>query len=102
MLPDSDLRDAEFISFATISDAEDVASGIEAYFDAAVKPHWPDAWVNTEMRDKADDEIGIVGCEINFNREFYVYQAPRGREAIRKDIEAMERRFMEMLQGVVG
>ena len=102
VLSDSELRDAEFISFSTICDAKDVASGIQLYFDAEVKPHWPDAWVSTETRDKADDEIGIVGCEINFNREFYVYEAPRGREAIRKDIEAMELRFMEMLKVVAA
>jgi type I restriction enzyme M protein len=102
VLSDSDLRDAEFIPFSTISNAEDVASGIQAYFDAEVKPHWPDAWVNMETKDKADGGIGVVGCEINFNREFYVYEAPRGREAIRKDIEAMERRFMEMLKVVTA
>ena len=41
-----------------------------------------------------------MACEINFDREFYVYEAPRSREEIKRDIEAMEKRFMEMLKGV--
>lgn len=100
-LSDSDLRDAEYIPFAFIAQhGNDVAAGVQAYFEAEVKPHWPDAWVNTDVTDKTDDQIGVVGCEINFNREFYVYEAPRSREEIKRDIEAMEKRFMEMLKGV--
>jgi type I restriction enzyme M protein len=102
-LSDSDLRDAEYIPFAFIAQhGNDVAAGVRAYFEAEVKPHWPDAWVNTDVTDKTDDQIGVVGCEINFNREFYVYEAPRSREEIKRDIEAMEKRFMEMLKGVAG
>jgi type I restriction enzyme M protein len=101
-LPDAELRDAEYIPFSTLAKAESVAAGIASYFDAEVRPHWPDAWVNAEVKDKADGQSGVVGCEINFNREFYVYEAPRSREAIKHDIEAMEKRFMEMLKGVVG
>lgn len=44
--------------------------------------------------------MGEVGCEINFNREFYVYHAPRTRDEIKRDIEDMEKRFLEMLKGV--
>ncbi len=102
-LSDSDLRDAEYIPFAFIAQhGNDVAAGVQAYFEAEVKPHWPDAWVNTDVTDKTDGQIGGVGCEINFNREFYVYEAPRRREEIKRDIEAMEKRFMEMLKGVAG
>jgi type I restriction enzyme M protein len=102
-LSDSDLRDAEYIPFSFITKhANDVVKGVQAYFDAEVKPHWPDAWVNTGVTDEADEQIGVVGCEINFNREFYVYEAPRSREAIKRDIESMEKRFMEMLKGVAA
>ncbi len=102
-LSDTDLRDAEYIPFAFIAQqGNDVAAGVQAYFEAEVKPHWPDAWVNMEVTDKTDGEIGVVGCEINFNREFHVYEAPRSREEIKRDIEEMEKRFMEMLKGVAG
>lgn len=99
-LADSDLRDAEYIPFASVG--SDIPAGVAAYFDEEVKPHWGDAWVNVDVKDKADGQIGVVGCEINFNREFYAYEAPRSREAIKRDIEAMEMRFMEMLKGVAG
>ncbi len=102
-MSDADLRDAEYIPFSFIAKHDgDVAKSVQAYFDAEVKPHWPDAWINKTVVDEADEKIGVVGCEINFNREFYVYEAPRSREAIKRDIEAMEKRFMEMLKGVAG
>jgi type I restriction enzyme M protein len=100
VVPDADLRDAEYISFKVVGN--DVAAGIQAYFDAEVKPHWPDAWINIDTKDSKDGQFGVVGCEINFNREFYVYEAPRSRNEIKHDIEAMEKRFMEMLRGVAA
>jgi len=103
VIADADLRDAEYLPFSVIKQhGNDVAAGVAAYFEAEVKPHWPDAWVNDSVRDESDGQIGVVGCEINFNREFYVYEAPRSREAIKHDIEVMEQRFMEMLKGVAG
>lgn len=91
VLADSDLRDAEYVPWG-----EDVF----AYFEREVKPHWPDAWLNETVKDAQDGEVGVVGTEINFNREFYVYQPPRSRQVIQADIEAMEHRFMEILKGV--
>ncbi|AQV92527.1 hypothetical protein BJN34_01275 [Cupriavidus necator] len=91
ILPDSELRDAEYVPFD-----ED----IDAYFDREVTPHWLDAWINRDVKDEKDELTGIVGTEINFNREFYVYKPPRSREAIKADIESMENRFMELLRGV--
>lgn len=99
-IADTDLRDAEYVPFSRLG--KDVAAGVKTYFEAEVKPHWPDAWVNEEVVDKSDSQVGIVGCEINFNREFYVYQPPRSRDAILADIKAMETRFMEMLKGVAS
>jgi type I restriction enzyme M protein len=100
VVADSELRDAEYIPFSVAG--ADVEVGVTTYFDAQVKPHWPDAWINEDVRDGSDGHIGVVGCEINFNREFYVYVAPRSREEIRKDIETMEKRFVEMLRREVG
>ena len=99
-LSDADLRDSEYIPFSLLGN--DVDAGITSYFEREVKPHWPDAWVNDTVRDSADGHVGLVGCEMNFNREFYVYEAPRSRDAIRHDIEVMEKRFMEMLKGVAA
>ena len=103
VIPDADLRDAEYIPFSILAQSgTDAMVGVKKYFDAEVKPHWPDAWINENVRDESDAQVGLVGCEINFNREFYVYEAPRSREEIRRDIEVMERRFMDMLKEVVG
>ncbi len=93
VLSDSELRDAEYVPYR---------DDIGAYFQREVLPHWPDAWINHEVRDEQDKQTGLVGTEINFNREFYVYTPPRSREAIQADIEAKERRFMELLRGVRG
>lgn len=93
ILSDSELRDAEYVPFN---------DDIEAYFDSEVRPHWPDAWVNYDVKDAKDEKTGVVGTEINFNREFYVYKPPRSREAIAADIEAKEHKFMELLRGIKG
>lgn len=93
VLSDSELRDAEYVPFG-----EDINS----YFDREVVPHWPDAWINRDIKDDKDGLVGVVGTEINFNSEFYTYTPPRSRDTIRAEIEAMEKRFMEMLHGVAG
>lgn len=92
VLPDSELRDAEYVPFN-----ED----IDQYFDQEVAPHWRDAWINRDIKDRKDGLVGVVGTEINFNREFFIYAPPRSRQVIQADIEAMEKRFMEMLRSVV-
>ncbi|WP_312781735.1 class I SAM-dependent DNA methyltransferase [Acidovorax temperans] len=93
VLTDSELRDAEYVPFN---------DDIGAYFEREVRPHWPDAWVNHDVKDAKDEKTGMVGTEINFNREFYVYTPPRSREAIAADIEAKEKKFMELLRGIKG
>ena len=93
VLSDSELRDAEYVPFG-----EDIDSN----FEREVLPHWPDAWINRDIKDGKDEQLGVVGTEINFNREFYIYTPPRSREAIKVEIEAMEKRFMDMLRGVAG
>lgn len=93
ILSDSELRDAEYVPFN---------DDVEAYFESEVRPHWPDAWVNYDVKDAKDEKTGVVGTEINFNREFYVYTPPRSREAIAADIEAKEHKFMELLRGIKG
>ena len=93
VLSDAELRDAEYVPYR---------DDIDAYFQREVLPHWADAWINHDVCDEQDKQTGVVGTEINFNREFYVYTPPRSREAIQADIEAKERRFMELLRGVRG
>ena len=89
---DPDLRDTESIP---------LSESIDAYFKREVEPHLPDAWVNTEIVDEKDQGVGKVGFEINFNRYFYVFKAPRQPHIIASEIREMEKRFVELMKGVV-
>jgi len=75
---------------------------IEAFFEREVKPHVPDAWIDTSKRDEKDGQVGIVGYEINFNRYFYKYTPPRLLEDIEADIQAIEKDILAMLREVAG
>jgi type I restriction enzyme M protein len=90
---DKDLRDTESIP---------LTESIDAYFKREVLPHVPDAWVNTDVKDEADGQVGKVGYELNFNRYFYVYQPPRKPEVIAEEIREMEKNFLELMKGVVA
>jgi type I restriction enzyme M protein len=89
--PDPQLRDTENVPLK-----EDIWD----YFEREVKPHVPDAWVNTEVCDEKDGKVGKVGYEINFNRYFYQYQPPRQLEEIEAEIKVLEKDILEMLRGV--
>jgi len=91
--PDPELRDTESVP---------LAEPIEAFFEREVKPHVPDAWIDTTRRDPRDGEVGIVGYEINFNRYFYEYTPPRPLEEIEADIQAIEKDIVSMLREVAG
>jgi len=93
--PDADpeLRDTENVPLE-----EDV----DAYFEREVKPHVPDAWVNTSVKDHKDGMVGKVGYEINFNRYFYRYDPPRELELIEADIKGIEKDILAMLKEVTG
>ena len=91
--PDPDLRDTESVP---------LAENIEAFFKREVKPHVPDAWIDTDKRDAKDAQVGIVGYEINFNRYFYRYTPPRPLEEIETDIRGIEKDIMRMLAEVTG
>ena len=91
--PDSELRDTESVP---------LSETVEAFFEREVKPHVPNAWIDTEKRDAKDGQVGIVGYEINFNRYFYRYTPPRPLEAIEADIRTIEQDILRMLAEVTG
>jgi type I restriction enzyme M protein len=90
---DPDLRDTENIP---------LSESIAEYMKREVLPHVPDAWVNETIRDEKDKQVGKVGNEINFNRYFYVYKPPRPPQVIAEEIREMEKRFVELMKGVVA
>ncbi|MCZ7636544.1 MAG: type I restriction-modification system subunit M [Verrucomicrobia bacterium] len=89
--PDPELRDTENVP---------LTQDIHEHFDREVKPHVPDAWINTTVRDPQDNEVGKVGYEINFNRYFYQYQPPRPLAAIEADIKTLESEIVAMLKAI--
>ncbi len=90
---DPELRDTENIP---------LAESIDEYMKREVLPHVPDAYVNTEVVDEKDGQVGKVGYEINFNRYFYVYKPPRAPHVIAEEIREMEVRFVELMKGVLA
>ena len=94
---DSDLRDYENIPLdASVTTTE----LIESYFKREVQPHVADAWIDAGKRDAIDEEIGIVGYEIPFNRHFYVYQPPRPLSEIDADLDKVSAEIMQLLSEV--
>jgi type I restriction enzyme M protein len=90
--PDPELRDTENVP---------LNEAIETYFDREVRPHVPDAWINTDVVDQRDGKIGKVGYEINFNRYFYKYVPPRPLEEIEADLRKIEDEIAALLKDVV-
>ncbi len=91
--PDPKMRDIESVP---------LSETLDTFFAREVKPHVPDAWIDTTKRDPKDGEVGLVGYEINFNRYFYRYTPPRTLEEIEADIRAIEAEIVRMLAEVTG
>ena len=91
--PDPELRDTESVP---------LSESVESFFEREVRPHVPDAWIDTAKRDEKDGQVGIVGYEINFNRYFYRYTPPRPIEEIEADIRGIETDIVRMLAEVTG
>jgi type I restriction enzyme M protein len=66
---------------------------IDEYFKKEVLPFDSDAYYNTETAK--------IGYEINFNKYFYKYSAPRTLEEITKDILALEVQTDGVLNDVI-
>lgn len=67
-----------------------------------VTPFVADAWVDESYRDARDREVGRVGYEINLNRYFYRYIAPRPLEQIDTELRALEAEIAGLLKEVAA
>lgn len=94
---DGDLRDNENVA---LDPSQNVDVLNEAYFIKEVQPHVPDAWIDASKKDAKDEQIGIVGYEIPFNRHFYEYQPPRDLAEIDADLDAVSVEIMQLLNEV--
>jgi len=91
--PDPELRDHELVPLK--EDWKD-------YVAREVTPFVPDAWVDETYRDDADKGVGRVGYEINFNRYFYRYVAPRPLAEIDAELKTLEADIANLLNEVAG
>ncbi|WAX77030.1 HsdM family class I SAM-dependent methyltransferase [Streptomyces sp. KMM 9044] len=93
--PDSKKRDTENVPF-TYGGSTAGAAGkrevIQTYFDAEVKPHVPDAWVDWAKTK--------TGYEIPFTRHFYRYTPPRPLVEIDADLEKQVAKILDLLREV--
>lgn len=94
---DGDLRDNENVPLDPSQKVDDLN---EAYFLKEVQPHVPDAWIDASKKDAKDEQVGIVGYEIPFNRHFYEYQPPRDLAEIDADLDKVSKEIMQLLQEV--
>lgn len=93
--PNPSLRDTENVPFTydgNVDGAEGRHATVQSYFEAKIRPHVPDAWV-----DEAKTKIGY---EIPFTRLFYRHQPPRSLEAIDADLESRIARVLDLLREV--
>lgn len=67
---------------------------VQAYFEAEVKPHVANAWIDWEKTK--------TGYEIPFTRHFYTYEPPRPLEEIDADLERVVGEILELLREVEG
>ena len=91
--PDPDLRDYENVP---------LGESVDEYFAREVTPYVEDAWINRDVTDEKDHEVGRVGYEINFNRYFYPYTPPRALDEIQAEIRQVEQEILKLLSEVAG
>jgi len=94
---DGDLRDNENVALDPSRSVNEIN---EEYFAKEVLPHVPDAWIDAGKKDDKDQEIGIVGYEIPFNRHFYQYQPPRDLVEIDAELDKVSAEIMALLREV--
>ena len=89
--PDGELRDCELVP---------LKENWESYFAREVTPFVPEAWVDQTYQDEQDKKVGRVGYEINFNRYFYKYIAPRPLNVIDQELKGLEAEIAGLLKEV--
>ncbi|GLY19718.1 hypothetical protein Kisp01_67320 [Kineosporia sp. NBRC 101677] len=93
--PDAALRGTENVPFGWggyPKAHEALKETVQAYFDAEVKPHIDNAWIDWSKTK--------TGYEIPFTRHFYVYKPPRQLDEIDADLERVVGEIMTLLREV--
>lgn len=98
------IADPELKDFENIPYTED----FETYMDREVLPFAPDTWIDetiTDARSKkiplGDNEVGVVGTNISFNKYFYHYEKPGDPEVLAHEIHQMKNEIDFILGGLL-
>ena len=67
---------------------------IDEYFKREVKPHLPNAWIDTNKTK--------IGYEINFTKYFYEFKPLRSLTDIKNEILALEKSSVELEKKVLS
>lgn len=95
------IADPELKDFENIPYTED----FDTYMQREVLPFAPDTWIDKTVRDASsriplgDDEVGIVGTNISFNKYFYKYEKPGNPEVLAAEIRRMKEELDTMMGG---
>ena len=81
----TDLRDSEAVP---------LKDSIHRYFQAEVKPHVPEAWINLDTVK--------IGYEISFNKYFYRHKPLRSLDEVARDILALEQKADGLIADILG
>ncbi len=92
-------EDGSYLSYEASTDLRDSESvplkdSIHRYFQAEVKPHVPEAWINLDTVK--------IGYEISFNKYFYRHKPLRSLDAVTQDILALEQRADGLISDILG
>lgn len=93
--PEAKKRDTENVPFTYGGNHEGDAgraATIKAYLEIEVRPHVPDAWIDTKKTK--------VGYEIPFTRHFYKYVPPRPLTEIDADLEKQVAKILDLLREI--
>ena len=83
--PNAKLRDHERIP---------LNESIDGYYESEVKPYLPNSWM-----DRSKDKVGY---EINFRKQFYIYEPPRQSSEIINELLQLDKDSEQLLRDITN
>ena len=85
---DNELKDIERVP---------LKESVQEYFEREIKPYMPDAWIDENIRDERDGEIGKVGYDIPFTKYFFEFISIRDPKEIQEEIFMLEKEIQSLI-----
>lgn len=74
---------------------------VDQFVDQEVRPFIPDACLDRKVKDKKDNGIGKVGCEISFNKYFFKEDNALSAKALAEKIDNIQFNISELVKGAL-